>query len=137
MTVSRRLGYIDWARGLAVYLMIQTHAYSSWLSPEAKQTRFWHRVELIGGYPAPLFLFLAGMGLALMAEALGGRGRGPAAIAREGVRRGLQVFGYAVLFSLSGLLALAAFAVVLFIADVPPSVPAGPRKFSGTLESGE
>jgi len=100
MTVSRRLGYIDWARGLAVYLMIQTHAYSSWLSPEAKQTRFWHRVELIGGYPAPLFLFLAGMGLALLAEALGGRGRGPAAIAREGVRRGLQVFGYAVLFRL-------------------------------------
>jgi len=100
MTVSRRLGYIDWARGLAVYFMVQTHAYSSWLSPEAKQTRFWQRVQLIGGYPGPLFLFLAGMGLVLMAEALRAQGKGPAAIVREGVRRGLQVFGYAVLFRL-------------------------------------
>jgi uncharacterized membrane protein len=100
MTSSRRLGYIDWARGLAVYLMIQTHAYSSWLSPEARQTRFWHRVELMGGYPAPLFLFLAGMGLALLAEGRRAQGREARAVVREGVRRGLEVFGYAVLFRL-------------------------------------
>ena len=37
MASFRRLGYVDWARGLAVYVMIQTHTYSSWLSPEAKQ----------------------------------------------------------------------------------------------------
>src|SRR4051812_33919330 len=75
MTPSHRLGYVDWARGLAVYVMIQTHTYSSWLSPSAKQTRFWHRVELLGGYGAPLFLFLAGMGLALKAERLLAAGR--------------------------------------------------------------
>jgi uncharacterized membrane protein len=100
MISSRRLGYIDWARGLAVYLMIQTHAYSSWLSPEARQTGFWQRVQLMGGYPAPLFLFLAGMGLALMAEARRAQGREARAVVREGVRRGLEVFGYAVLFRL-------------------------------------
>lgn len=100
MSSSRRLGYIDWARGLAVYLMIQTHAYSSWLSPEARTTRFWRRVELMGGYPAPLFLFLAGMGLTLMAEARHGQGREARAVVREGARRGLEVFGYAVLFRL-------------------------------------
>jgi uncharacterized membrane protein len=100
MTSSRRLGYIDWARGLAVYLMIQTHAYSSWLSPQARQTRFWHRVELMGGYPGPLFLFLAGMGLALMAEARRTQGQEAPAVVREGLRRGLEVFGYAVLFRL-------------------------------------
>ena len=100
MTSSRRLGYIDWARGLAVYVMIQTHAFSSWLSPEARQTRFWHRVELMGGYPGPLFLFLAGMGLALMAEARRAQGVATPAVVREGLRRGLEILGYAAAFRL-------------------------------------
>jgi uncharacterized membrane protein len=100
MVSSRRLGYVDWARGLAVYVMIQTHTYSSWLSPQAKQTRFWHRVELVGGYGAPLFLFLAGMGLALKAERLLAGGQPASGVLRAGVRRGLEVFLYAVLFRL-------------------------------------
>ncbi len=64
-------------------------------------------------------------------EAIGYWGMAPTAAMGVGplVGQWLQgAFGYAVLFSLSGLLALAAFAVVLFIADVPPSVPVGPRK---------
>jgi uncharacterized membrane protein len=100
MASFRRLGYVDWARGLAVYVMIQSHTYSSWLSPEAKETRFWHRVEHIGGYGAPLFLFLAGMGLALKAERKLAGGRPAPAVVREGVRRGLEVFALGLLFRL-------------------------------------
>jgi uncharacterized membrane protein len=100
MAASRRVEYVDWARGLAVYIMIQSHAYSSWLSPAAKQSRFWHRVELVAGYGAPLFLFLAGMALVLMAETRRVQGHPQSAIVREGLRRGLEIFGYGVLFRL-------------------------------------
>ena len=37
-----RLAYIDWMRGLACLLMFQTHCYDSWLSPAARQSRFFH-----------------------------------------------------------------------------------------------
>ena len=35
-----RLAYIDWMRGLACVLMFQTHCFDSWLSPQARQSRF-------------------------------------------------------------------------------------------------
>lgn len=100
MSGADRLGYVDWMRGLAVLLMMQTHVYDSWLTPEAKQTPFHGFSRLIGGYPAPLFLFLAGLSLALLAEARLGRGRSVQEVRREALRRGLEVFGYAALFRL-------------------------------------
>ena len=99
MSGAGRLGYVDWTRGLAVLLMMQTHAYDAWLSPAARQTSFYRWSRLLGGYPAPLFLFLAGLSLALLGEGLHRRGAGAETV-RVGVRRGLEVFGYAVLFRL-------------------------------------
>jgi uncharacterized membrane protein len=55
---------------------------------------------LIGGYPAPLFLFLAGLSLALAAEGRFRKGRAAPDVRRDGLRRGLEVLGYAVLFRL-------------------------------------
>lgn len=95
-----RLGYVDWTRGLAVLLMMQTHVYDSWLTPQAKATPFYRWSRLLGGYPAPLFLFLAGLSLALLVEGRLTRGTPPQRAAREGMRRGLEVLGYAVLFRL-------------------------------------
>lgn len=93
-----RLGYVDWMRGFAVLLMMQTHAYDSWLSPEAKQTTFYGWSRLIGGYAAPLFLFLAGASLALAAEGRFRKGVAGPEVARGGARRGLEVLLYAALF---------------------------------------
>ena len=45
--------------------MLQTHAYDGWLSPAGKSTLFYKLSRLAGGYPAPLFLFLAGLSLAV------------------------------------------------------------------------
>ena len=63
-----RLAYIDWMRGLACVLMFQTHCYDSWLSPSARQGKFFMYSQLGGTFPAPLFLFLAGISFALDIE---------------------------------------------------------------------
>lgn len=97
-----RLDYVDWLRGLAVLLMMQTHAYDSWLTPAARQTSFFGYSRLLGGAPAPLFLFLAGLSLGLLVERLPGEhGRGVG----RGVRRGLQIVAYAFAFRFASLVA--------------------------------
>lgn len=98
--MKARLSYIDWVRGLAVLLMMQTHAYDSWLSAASKSSLFYKLSRLAGGYPAPLFLFLAGLSLALLAEVLLERGKAPPEVRRELARRGIEVLGYAVAFRL-------------------------------------
>ncbi|MGH9780008.1 MAG: heparan-alpha-glucosaminide N-acetyltransferase domain-containing protein, partial [Candidatus Acidiferrales bacterium] len=71
MAVTKeRLDYIDWMRGLACLTMFQTHCYDSWLIPTARNTEFFGWSQLIGTLPAPLFLFLAGVSLALVIDRL-------------------------------------------------------------------
>jgi uncharacterized membrane protein len=95
-----RLDYVDWLRGFAVLLMMQTHAYDAWLGPEAKRTAFFGWSRLAGGYPAPLFLFLAGLSLALLTDARLRNGAPARAVGREAAKRALEVLGYAALFRL-------------------------------------
>ena len=97
-TGKSRLGYIDWMRGLACLLMFQTHCYDSWLSPAARQSRFFMYSQLGGTFPAPLFLFLAGMSFALVTEKLRQKNLPPAQIASATIRRGAEIFGFGVLF---------------------------------------
>lgn len=78
--------------------MMQTHAYDAWLAPGERHGGFYRWSRLLGGYPAPLFLFLAGLSLALVSDAQATRaGR---VDARALGRRGFEVFGYALLFRL-------------------------------------
>ncbi len=95
-----RLAYIDWMRGLACVLMFQVHAYDSWLTPEAKRSRFYMNAQLLGGLPAPLFLFLAGISFALVTDKLRNKGVDPGKIARTTIRRGAEIFGFGLLFRL-------------------------------------
>lgn len=83
-----RRAYIDWMRGLAVVLMFQTHAYHSWLTPAAKQSAFFHWSQVVGGMPASLFLFLAGIGFSLMMDAMARKGAAPDEVFRRAARRG-------------------------------------------------
>ncbi len=99
-TAKSRLAYIDWARGLACVLMFQTHCYDSWLSPQARQSRFFMYSQLGGTFPAPLFLFLAGMSLALVTEKLWRKDVAPAQIARTTIGRGAEIFVFGLLFRL-------------------------------------
>lgn len=87
-----RLRHIDWMRGLACLTMFQTHCYDSWLAPGARQGRFYQISQLIGTLPAPLFLFLAGVSLALVVDRLEEKGVAGAEIARTTAKRGLEIF---------------------------------------------
>ena len=61
----RRRGYLDWMRGLAVVIMVGWHTLDSWTTPADKASpAFWYCM-LIGGFGAPIFLFLAGVSVAL------------------------------------------------------------------------
>jgi uncharacterized membrane protein len=85
-------------RGLACVLMFQTHCYDSWLSPSARQSKFFMYSQLGGTFPAPLFLFLAGISFALVTEKLHKKNVPPAQIARATILRGAEIFGFGLLF---------------------------------------
>jgi uncharacterized membrane protein len=99
-TSKTRLAYIDWMRGLACLLMFQTHCYDSWLGGSARQSRFFMYSQLLGTFPAPLFLFLAGISFALVTDKLLQKNLSPTQIARSTIRRGAEIFGFGLLFRL-------------------------------------
>src|SRR5713226_3083259 len=90
---SQRLAYIDWMRGLACVLMFQTHCYDSWLSPEARHSALFAWSQLGGTLPAPLFIFLAGISVALVTEKMREKNVSRSEIATQIMRRGAEVFG--------------------------------------------
>ena len=95
-----RLAYIDWMRGLACLLMFQTHCYDSWLGGSARQSRFFMYSQLGGTFPAPLFLFLAGISFALVTNKLLQKNLAPSKIAQSTIRRGAEIFAFGLLFRL-------------------------------------
>src|SRR5215469_9351177 len=94
----KRLSYIDWMRGLACALMFQTHCYDSWLRPELRESTLFRWSRLGGTLPAPLFIFLAGLSVALVTERLREKGMARHAILRQTALRGAEVFGLGLLF---------------------------------------
>ncbi|MCU1296929.1 MAG: hypothetical protein JWO91_1207 [Acidobacteriaceae bacterium] len=97
---SSRLAYIDWLRGLACLLMFQTHCYDAWLSDSAKKSTFFMWSQLGGTLPAPLFLFLAGISVALVVDKLGEKGKSRSQVAKAIVSRGAEIFALGILFRL-------------------------------------
>ena len=87
-------------RGLACVLMFQTHCYDSWLSPGARQGKFFMYSQLGGTFPAPLFLFLAGISFALVTEKLWTKNLPVDQIARTTIRRGAEIFAFGLVFRL-------------------------------------
>src|SRR5467141_2440366 len=96
----QRLAYIDWMRGLACVLMFQTHCYDAWLSPEARNSALMAWSRLGGTLPAPLFIFLAGISVALVTEKMREKGIDRGAIAKQTILRGGEVYGLGLLFRL-------------------------------------
>jgi uncharacterized membrane protein len=97
---SSRLGYIDWLRGLACVLMFQTHCYDAWLGGAARDSKFFMWSQLGGTFPAPLFLFLAGISFAIAADKLRQKNLSPNEIGSTMMRRGAEVFALGLLFRL-------------------------------------
>jgi uncharacterized membrane protein len=97
---SSRLSYIDWLRGLACLLMFQTHCYDSWLRPDLRDTALYRWSQLGGTLPAPFFIFLAGISMALVTERLREKGIARNTIAKQTILRGAEIFGLGLLFRL-------------------------------------
>ena len=95
---SSRLAYIDWLRGLACLLMFQTHCYDAWLGGAARNSKFAMWSQLGGTFPAPLFLFLAGISFALVVDKLLAKDIPAGKIARTTIRRGAEIFALGILF---------------------------------------
>jgi uncharacterized membrane protein len=93
-----RLAYIDWLRGLACVLMFQTHCYDAWLGGTARDSQFAMWSHLGGTFPAPLFLFLAGISLAIITDKLVQKGTPARKIARKVIVRGAEILGLGLLF---------------------------------------
>lgn len=95
-----RLAYIDWLRGLACVLMFQTHCYDAWLGGSARDSKVAMWSHLGGTFPAPLFLFLSGISVALITDKMLQKGIAPGQIGRKVVTRGAQILGLGFLFRL-------------------------------------
>lgn len=93
-----RLPGIDLARGLAVLLMIETHAYDGWVTPAGKQSAGYALTRVLSSIPSALFLLLAGVGLSFGFAAAVARGQEPRQVRAVLARRGLWLVaaGYGV-----------------------------------------
>jgi uncharacterized membrane protein len=90
--------YIDWARGLAVLLMIGWHAADAWTRAADRHSPAFDWVLMSGGFAAPLFLWLAGLGVATAAARRARTSDSRGMAVRRICRRGLEIFILAFLF---------------------------------------
>jgi uncharacterized membrane protein len=99
-TATQRLAFLDWIRGFACIGMFETHGYDAWLSESARHTTLYRLSQLGGTLPAPLFLFAAGISLALVTGGALRKGITPGDASRRVMRRGAEIWGFAMLFRL-------------------------------------
>ena len=78
--------------------MFQTHCYDAWLGGVVRNSKFAMWSQLGGTFPAPLFLFLAGISFALVVDKLLAKGLAATQIAKTTIRRGAEIFGLGLLF---------------------------------------
>jgi uncharacterized membrane protein len=83
-----------------VLLMIEAHAVDAWTSLAARRSPVYRDAIVLGGFAAPLFLWLAGLGVVLAASATLRRGGSRREATVAVCRRGLEIFVLAFLFRL-------------------------------------
>jgi len=78
--------------------MFQTHCYDAWLGGSARNSTFFMWSQLGGTFPAPLFLFLAGISFGLVTDKLRQKQLSANQIAKTTIRRGAEIFALGLLF---------------------------------------
>lgn len=99
-----RRTYLDVLRGVAVLVMIEAHVIDSWTRAADRATHAFGYSLILGGFGAPLFLFLAGVAIPMSAGSKARRLGDAAAAARAVERRGLEVFLLAFAFRVQALI---------------------------------
>src|SRR4051812_7218226 len=99
--------------------MIEAHTIDAWTRWSSKSGRAYDYATLLGGFAAPLFLWLAGIGVALSAAALLRRLYSRADVIEAVARRGLEIFILAFLFRLQAfIVSPGSYLVTLFRVDI-------------------
>ena len=96
----QRREYLDWFRGVAVLLMIDAHLFDSWTRTLDRDSRAFDIAMIAGVGGTTLFLFLAGVAVALSAGSKLRHTGVASAAARAVTLRGLEIFALAFLFRL-------------------------------------
>jgi uncharacterized membrane protein len=95
---TQRLAYLDWLRGIACFGMFEVHCYDAWLSGSARNSSFFGWSQFSGTIPAPLFVFLAGVSCALVADRMRRKGASASQVSARLIRRGAEIFLLGLLF---------------------------------------
>ncbi len=93
-----RRRYLDWVRGFAVLVMIEAHLLDSWTRIDVRETTGFAWSMMLAGFGAPLFLFLAGVSVALSAGSKYRRTGNAYGAAEVVMKRGAWIFLLAFLF---------------------------------------
>jgi uncharacterized membrane protein len=97
---SKRLVYLDWTRGLSVLIMLQGHVMDAWVRPEDRSSEWFWLSQFLGGFPAPIFLFLVGVSLALVLDRMRAKGASSRDLIMKILRRGSWILALAYVFRL-------------------------------------
>ena len=95
---ATRRTYLDVLRGVAVLVMIEAHVIDSWTRDADRHTRAFGESLILGGFGAPLFLFLAGVAVSMSGGSKARRIGDVAAAMHAVQKRGLQIFLLAFVF---------------------------------------
>jgi uncharacterized membrane protein len=102
--IAGRRSYLDILRGIAVLVMMEAHVIDSWTRQPDRHQHYFRQSMVLGGFAAPLFLFVAGIGVAMSAGSKARRLGDDRAAARMVRNRGLQIFALAFLFRLQSII---------------------------------
>jgi len=95
---SPRRTYLDVLRGIAVLVMIEAHVIDSWTRAADRARNAFGYSLILGGFGAPLFLFLAGVAIPMSAGSKARRIGDDREAAHAVERRGFEIFLLAFLF---------------------------------------
>jgi uncharacterized membrane protein len=95
-----RLTFLDWARGLAVVIMLQGHVFHSFSRQDLRNDGPFVLSQFFGGIGPAVFLVLTGITLAFLMDGREKQGLGPMARWGAALRRSGYLFTLAVLFRL-------------------------------------
>jgi uncharacterized membrane protein len=107
-----RQAYLDRVRGLAVLVMIEAHVFDGWTRVSERQRFGFVDAMVLGGFAAPLFLFLAGISLVLSAESRYRKTADHTRSWRAVQMRGWQIFGLAFLFRLQSFILTGGYSLI-------------------------
>jgi uncharacterized membrane protein len=87
-----------------VLLMIEAHTLDAWTRLDTRNTTGYRNLTVLGGFAAPLFLWLAGVGVAMAAARAARQAESRRAAVLAVARRGLEIFVLAFLFRIQSFL---------------------------------